>query len=60
MAKSTTYYHIRTIKAKNQNEALECVENGYFDEENDLCDKVLTAEELIRELLMQLEQLKKG
>lgn len=59
MTKIKTYYSIRTIKAKTPVEALEKVQDGDFDEENDLCDRILTTEDLIKELLLQLENEKK-
>lgn len=50
MKKTKIYYQIRVIKAKTKKEAVDCVELGYFDEENKLCDKVFTKEELQKEL----------
>jgi hypothetical protein len=50
-----TYYSVRTIKAKTQYEAITKVEDGDFDEMHELCDEVLTTEELIKKLLLQLE-----
>jgi hypothetical protein len=48
-----TYYSIRTVVATSEAEAIEAVELGYFDKENELCDKVLTKSELIRLLMAQ-------
>lgn len=59
MPKEVTYYSVRTIKAETQDEAISKVEDGEFDESHELCDRVLTTEELIKELLLQLEDEKK-
>lgn len=45
-----TYYSIRTVRATNLKEAVTKVQDNYFDETNELCDSVLTKEELIQEL----------
>jgi hypothetical protein len=55
MAKEITYYSIRVVKAIDDTEATWAVQDGIFEEGNSLCDRVLTAEELIKELLLQLE-----
>ena len=56
MAKQITYFSIRAVKAKNKDEAWSKVYDGAdFDESNDLCDKILTTQELIEQLLLQLE-----
>lgn len=41
-----TFYSIRAIRAKNLSEAIEKTENNEFDEENELCDKVIEENEL--------------
>lgn len=57
MAEEITYYSIRTVKAKNQDEAFTKIyDEAEFDEENELCDRILTAQELIEILLIQLEK----
>jgi dsDNA-binding SOS-regulon protein len=55
MAKEVTYYSVRTIRATSKKEAVEKVEDGEFDEMHEMCDEVLTTEELIKQLLLQLE-----
>lgn len=44
------YYSIRVIQAESEDEALEKIYHDDFDESDDLCDKILTKEELIKEL----------
>ena len=56
MAKEKTYYNIRVVQATTKNKAIEKVNDYEFDEMNCLCDSVLTTEELINELLLQLEE----
>lgn len=48
--KKEIYFSIRTVKAKNTEDAIEEVISGNFDESHDMCDKVLTKEELVKEL----------
>ena len=45
-----TYYSIRTIKAKSYEDALKKLEIEKFDEQDALCDKVLTGAELLKQL----------
>jgi DNA polymerase III delta prime subunit len=56
MPKEITYYNIRTVRAKSLKEAMTKLEDADFDEENELCDIVLTTQELIEQLLLQLEE----
>jgi len=56
MPKEITYYNIRTVRAKSLKEAMTKLEDADFDEENELCDTVLTTQELIEKLLLQLEE----
>jgi hypothetical protein len=60
MAERKTYYNIRTVEANDETEARWKVEDGIFQEEHKLCDRVLSAEELIKELLLQLENEKEN
>ena len=46
-----TYYAIRIVKASSAKEAIQKVEDGKIDESHFLCDKVITEEELIKQLL---------
>lgn len=50
MKKTQTYYSIRTVKATSKQKATERVKDGFFDETQSICDKVLTKKELLIEL----------
>jgi hypothetical protein len=43
------YYSIRAIEAENHEDAIEKVMDGCFDEDDPICDKVLTRDELSKE-----------
>ncbi len=47
------YYSIRVVKAKNVSDATDKVIDGEFDEEDDICDRILTAEQ-IKEVFSKL------
>jgi hypothetical protein len=49
------YYSIRVIEAESQEEAIEKIQDGEFLEEDELCDEVLTADELLERLTMREE-----
>ena len=40
------YYSIRVVQANNLSEAIREVEHANFDEEDTLCDRVLSSEQL--------------
>ena len=40
------YYSIRVVMADNREEAVDKVCNQEFDESDDLCDRVITADEM--------------
>ena len=44
------YYSIRAIEAENHEDAIEKVMDGCFDEDDPICDKVLTRDELAKEM----------
>lgn len=46
----TLYFSVRAVEAKNYNKACDCVENEKFYEVHQLCDKLMTIEELKEEL----------
>jgi hypothetical protein len=50
--KYEAYYSVRVVIASSEKEAIEMVQEEIFEEEDelDLCDKVLTREELIKAL----------
>lgn len=51
MAKEmNVFFSIRVVRAMDREDATDEVENNNFDENHPLCDRVLTKEELLKEL----------
>lgn len=50
MRELITYYSVRPVVAETTEEAILRVEDGDFDETNEICDAVLTKEELLDRL----------
>jgi len=50
-----TYYSIRTVKAKNTAEAIKKVRDEKFDEQDDLCDSVITLKSLLIQLIKRIK-----
>lgn len=51
--KKQLYFSVRTVHGTDTENAIEQVEDQEFDESHDLCDKVLTTEELLKELTLK-------
>lgn len=55
MAKQKIYFSIRVVKAINKDKAADKIFSEEYEEDHTLCDEIMTTEELIQALLLELE-----